>query len=332
MQASYLVRMLTLLRTFPETQHIYWYLLCDFQQYQGLGLLRPDTDPYGKFTPGMMYPAYANLIDRMYGTTYVKQESTGDTRTRVYRFAKGDQTVFVCWSTFGDSQLTFQSPVPLKVVNLVGGESEAASAGGQVRVALEQFSPVYVLAPANAVAAVGESPRPDKIVADSMNDFSSTEGQAGWTYGYYTSNNDGSAAYVAADVKPMTLQPGVGDQEDRWVGPVAFLVLSQSGCQPQASHGKQVWAVRRWTSTMDGPARIVVQTRLANKGDGVIANIYLDGKLLTTKFIAPKSVETIDLPVTLQKGSQIDVAVTPGRGLDSSFDNLGCRVTILSPR
>ena len=40
----------------------------------------------------------------------------------------------------------------------------------------------------------------------------------------------------------------------------------------------------------------------------------------------------IDVPTTLKKGVPVDIAVTPGPGLDTAFDNVGCRVMILAPR
>lgn len=331
-QASYLARMLTLLMTIPETERVHWYLACDHPGFEGMGLLRPEDDPMGKFVPGMMYPAYAALIDSLYGTKIQAAEPTSDLRTRVYRFGNKEKTVYVCWSTFGDSEMTFDATGPLRVVNMVGGETQVSPEGGKVRVAMPENCPVYVTAQNNAVTAVHESPRSDKVVADSARDFGDKQNGSGWSYSWIANNATGTAAYNPAAVNAMELEPAFGDQPDKWKGPIQFMNIVEGGSQPGVQGGNQLWTVRRWTSTVAGEARIVVTYRLANKGDGVGCKVFLDGKEVGNKMVEPKDTGAVEVKVTLAQGSKVDVVVTPGKGTDSTSDNLGCRATILMPQ
>ena len=66
------------------------------------------------------------------------------------------------------------------------------------------------------------------------------------------------------------------------------------------------------------------------KGDGIGCKVFLDGKELFSKLLAPKTGAEIDLSPAVRKGSRLDFIITPGPGLDSSFDSTGFRITILT--
>src|SRR5271166_5301550 len=68
--ARYLVRMSTLLLS-AKVERIYWYLLRDFEEFTGLGLLHDENDPLGRYTPTPAYVAYATLIHELDGLSFV---------------------------------------------------------------------------------------------------------------------------------------------------------------------------------------------------------------------------------------------------------------------
>ena len=328
--ASYLTRMYTLLLTQPEVERVYWYLLRDYAEFKIQGLVHGEDDPMGRYTPVVCYAAYANLVLQLHRAQFVRREAT-DSRTRVYRFDKDDRSVWVCWSTFGPAKLAFAASEPLRVVDMVGGEQELKPVGGQVEVPASD-PPVYVVGAKSAVTAVRELPRKDEVLADSVRDFSGTQGQGNWTYGYCVSNRDGSAPYAPGDVKPMFWEASQGDWDDRWQGPGQWFSIGEAGASPAAKGSGQMWTVRRWTSDTAGPVHIVASVKHGQpKGDGVGCKIFLDGKELFSKLVAPKSSIDIDLSPTIQKGSRLDFVITPGPGIDSNFDATSCRITILSP-
>jgi hypothetical protein len=328
--ASYLVRMYTLLLTQPEVQRIYWYLLRDYAQFKNLGLVHGDQDPMGKYTPVAGYPAFANLVQQLYQARFVQREST-DSRTRIYRFDKADRSIWVCWSTSGTAQLLFTTGSPLRLVDMVGAEKPLMPVHGQAAVSAGAF-PIYVVADPSAVTAVRELPRKDQVLADSVRDFSDTQGQAGWTYGYYQSNRDGSASYVPANVKPMNWAASKGDWEDRWQGPGENYSISASGTHPSAIAGGQAWTIRRWTSNTQGQVHITVALQHGQKkGDGVGCKVFLDDTQVYSQLIAPGDSADIDLSATVKQGTHVDFAVTPGPGIDNSFDACGFQATILTP-
>jgi hypothetical protein len=326
--AAYLVRMYTLLLTRPEVQRVYWYLLRDFAEFKNEGLVHSDTDPMGKYTPVATYPAYANLIRQLHHARYVGPQPA-DARTRVYQFATQQKRVWVCWSTFGTATMAFQASGPVRLVDLVGGEKQLTPSGGQIDVTFGDL-PMYVVADAGLVTTVSEVPRRDRVLADSVRDFSGQQDRGHWSYGYYASNQDGSAPYAPDQVQPMTWKPSPGDWEDRWFGPTEWFCVGEGHVSPAVINKGQGWAVRRWTSDYRGAVRIVGSANRGKNGDGVTCKIFIDGKEIYGTFLPPKSTEQIDLMGTVQQGSRVDFVVTPGPALDSSFDSTGFRATILT--
>jgi hypothetical protein len=328
--AGYMTRMFTLLLTQPRVQRVYWYLLRDFAEFKNLGLLHGDKDPMGQYTPVAGYPAFANLVQQFHQARFVQREAT-DARTRVYRFDRPGSSVWVCWSTSGSAQLVFAAEASLRLVDMVGAERVLAPAAGKVTVPAGEF-PVYIVADKSSVTAVREAPRQDRVLADSIDDFSDTQGQAGWSYGYYQSNRDGSEPYVPANVRPMNWQASRGDWDYRWQGPAEDYSISAAGTHPAAITGGQAWTIRRWTSNTPGQVHITATLQHGQKkGDGVGCKVFIDGHEVYAQLVAPGDSRTIDLSAAVAKDTRIDFAVTPGPGLDNSFDACAFRATILTP-
>jgi hypothetical protein len=215
-------------------------------------------------------------------------------------------------------------------MNMVGGEQTLEPDGGDVKVKIDS-EPVYIIAGKSSdVTAVSEAPRTNAVVADSITGFSGKQGENGWTYGWCTSNKDGSAPYQPDHIQMMKWLPSVGDWFDSWAGPGEWFKITESGCQPSAANGAQCWAIRRWTSAIAGPVHIVGNVERSDPhGDGVGCKIFLDGQEVFSKLIKPEGHEAIDLNITLKEGSKLDFAVTPGPGTDSSYDSTGFHASIL---
>jgi hypothetical protein len=328
--ASSMVRMATLLLTQPEVQRVVWYLARDYrQEFHNLGLVHSDTDPMGKFTPVMTYPAYANIIHLLYGTHFIQREAT-DVRTRAYRFDSAAQSVWVCWSTFQEGNLTFVTKSPVKLINIVGGETTLTPSSGQVNLKVSGDLPVYVVAPKDAVTAVHEVPRSDQVLADSVTDFSGEQGKGGWSYLYVGNNQNGSAPYDPTKAMPMNWQPSPGDWADTWSGPGSWYVNGQDDMQPGGINGGQGWAIRRWTSETTGAIHFLAHVQRGDNGDGVGLKVFQDGKEIYSKLLPASSSTVVDLSPTVVKGTQLDFVVTPGPGTDTSYDATAVHAEVLT--
>jgi hypothetical protein len=139
--ARYLVRMSTLLLA-GGTERIYWYLLKDYQQFAGMGLLLSESDPAGRYVPAPAYAAYAVLIKQLDGAHFVRRESS-DPQAWIYVFSKGGNEIRVAWSTGGKMSCDIASPSALQELDIMGNGKSLPSRNGKVTVALDE-NPVYL--------------------------------------------------------------------------------------------------------------------------------------------------------------------------------------------
>lgn len=129
----------------------------------------------------------------------------------------------------------------------------------------------------------------------------------------------------------MTWGPSPGDWTYRWAGPSQWFQLTEDGGSPAAIKGCQGWAVRRWTSNYGGPVHIVCRAeRNDKKGDGVEIKVFLDGRQLATRTLAPGSAAELELSPGITERSHLDFAVTPGPALDSNNDATNFHIVILT--
>ncbi len=322
--ASHLVRMMTLESTFPEVERIIWYLARDFRDFPNMGLLHADIDPSGAYTPTMPFAAYANLISLLHGARFVRREKTDD-RTSVYRFDNADRTVWVCWSEAGTARLNFAGPV--QRLSIVGSKIPAANGGAVVI----DTTPMYIVARAGAVADVTETPRGDRLIADSLRDFSDVQGKGGWSYLSAGNDKTGSAVYDPEKAVPMRWLPSPGDWAYAWTGPGDYFTLGEEGGSGGIIDGGQGWAVLRWTSDRSGPVHVVARPHGAGQGDGVGVRVFADGKELFSRLLPPDASADIDLTPTVAQGTRLDFVITPGPGTDTNYDLVHWRVSILTP-
>ena len=325
LMASYLVRLLTLMRT-AGVARAYWYALYDVPDSLS-GLLRAPTDPLGRYAPTSGYPAYANLIQQLYGTTFVQRENT-DARTRFYSFnrATDGQQVRVLWSTSGTAQIVLGASAPLTVINLMGEAVSVAPNNGLVAVSTD-LNPVFVVGPVTSVLEVGR----DQLLADSIRDFSATQGSGpgSWVYGYYDGDITAyGAGYNSGSFKQMTYT--LGSNEYEWTGPYYSLLIDQNGAHPSSrpvdpnqSSGAytQVWSVRRWQSNVAGTAHITgTVDRASTMGDGTTATVFVDGVQVFSQLVTSNGSAQVDVSAQVQAGSDIDFVVTAGPGTDLNYD------------
>jgi hypothetical protein len=167
-----------------------------------------------------------------------------------------------------------------------------------------------------------EAPRPLLRLADSEADFSGTQGEAGWQYGYWNASDDDDGAYAPADFLPFAAEFWINGAWDWPDGNPPWTQLGRTGGHPNATpNGPLHWAIRRWTSPIEGTVRI--EGSLANpsaEGDGVVGRIFVDGMQVFEAAVDGQTVPvSIDVPVL--EGSIIDWAIDPGPAHDDTGDN-----------
>jgi len=151
------------------------------------------------------------------------------------------------------------------------------------------------------------------ILADSVTEFSATQGQDNWYYGYYEGGNSGDFRLLP---KHAVDQEGIIWYIDGyWTG------LHYYGGHPNGritSGGRQPvehWVVRRWISELTG--LITVKGRVAKHdprgGDGVTCYILIDGQIIWSQYVAYNDGEGIEysLDITVNSGSALEFAIAP---------------------
>jgi hypothetical protein len=167
------------------------------------------------------------------------------------------------------------------------------------------------------------------IVAASEQDFGMTQGLNGWYYGYYDGDGKGESdgadlagPYTEDDFERLTPFDDGAVHDWRAAG-LQWLKISRSSMHPSVSDGRAVWPVRRWISDVDGKLRITGSIARGAECDGTRAKILVDGTEVFSADVGgpdgPKMLE-YEVFATVQKGSLIDFALTPGPGLDINFD------------
>jgi hypothetical protein len=140
--ARYLVRMSTLLLS-AKVDRLYWYLLRDYQEFTGLGLLRDEKDPLGRYAPTPAYVAYATLIHQLQGTHFVRREDS-EPRMHVCLFADGEHEIRVLWSAEPGVPYEFASAGPVRRISMMGDAITLAPQLGRISVLLDR-NPIYLV-------------------------------------------------------------------------------------------------------------------------------------------------------------------------------------------
>lgn len=182
---------------------------------------------------------------------------------------------------------------------------------------------------------------PGPIVANSAADFSGTQGQDDWFYGYYDQRDDvenGDGSYGPEDFIEflndgsgvVSADPAVGawkNSPNHWNGnawdllansaPVShgpWTEVTSSGGHPAANGQTDPevhWAMRRWVSDQDGVFRLsgTVSNGSAN-GDGTVGRILVDGTEVWSA-VTDGTSASFSLDLDIDPGSVIDFAIDP---------------------
>lgn len=176
------------------------------------------------------------------------------------------------------------------------------------------------------------------FLADSIADFSATQGQQGWFYGFYNQGPVGGPhSYTTAAFAPFdTFNVARWEASDAQVGAQNndFLNLNAEGGHPNglgpAAQDRIIWAIRRYVSPIDGLLSIDFDLHKANivepRGGGITGRIFVDGVEVLTQFIANDDGVGLQgiLTRAVSVGSVLDFAIDPtgilpAVGTDSIF-------------
>jgi hypothetical protein len=174
-----------------------------------------------------------------------------------------------------------------------------------------------------------------KTVANSVSDFSDTQGSNNWYYGYYNKTADGNG-YQAADFTPFPRDAGPWSATSYWSGTIwdwfagnpPWTEISATGGHPNGSNNTtEHWAIRRWVSEVNG--NLTVHFRLAKSnlggGNGVTGRIFHNGAEIFSRTIAFNDGGSLTNDVSILgvvAGDFIDIALdatgTDGLATDGS--------------
>jgi hypothetical protein len=171
-------------------------------------------------------------------------------------------------------------------------------------------------------------------IANSIADFSNTQGLNGWSYGWYTGDtiglDDGAGTLDTSEFQAF----GHYDSAINWWTHDAASAASGSGATPffltvitaelihanTAIPGTGVanesrWASRRWTSDMSGQVQVTGEISKVDQGtpagDGVDAYVLIDGEIAFYYALSPTDYQgtSFDLLLDVSEGSLIELVV-----------------------
>lgn len=319
--ARYLVRLMTLMLS-VKVERMYWYLAFD---YNGAttGLLRGPTDPLGPYVPSSAFPAYSNLIQQLYGATYIGQDTT-DPRTRSYHFAnRSGSDVRVVWSATGTAQLVLTTNSPLTSIDIMGVSTVLQPTNGMIAITATN-TPFYLIGPISSVLEIGR----DVLVADSYLGFTGTPGTTNGTWSYLNGYVVPGTAYNPnpSALTPMTYTTTEYGYDYGSYYPYAE--LDADGGSPGARQGYAVvypvWTVRRWLSNVAANATFNgTIIRASALGDGTGVAVYVDGNQVYSTLAGGAGAGvniSVNFVTPINVGSKVDFVLTPGPGNDVDYD------------
>ena len=159
------------------------------------------------------------------------------------------------------------------------------------------------------------------VLANSVTEFSGTQGSGGWSYGQYF-------AFDAGNFSPLPTYNGGVPQ---WQGNQGFSTpfLDASGGHPGVDDLK--WAVRRWVSPYTGTVDInlAFYDRDGNCGDGAHVRVLLNGTQIWEYLNIPTSLVTQSISQAISAGDVIDFVIDPK--FDAGCDNTQFTVLVTAP-
>jgi len=165
---------------------------------------------------------------------------------------------------------------------------------------------------------------PLQLIADSERDYSTNQGQHGWSYGFY--DGDGDVPYNCADFEQftkVTVSRFGGNElwsmdDNCWEkkGGSYFGYLNRTDGHTHKAGAIEHWPTRRWTSCITGRILISVKVHMqpwCKQGDGIDAHIFVDGELLWSQHIEAADHVGVERSIQTQvkPGSVVDFSLTP---------------------
>lgn len=175
-------------------------------------------------------------------------------------------------------------------------------------------------------AVLSTLPASAAVIANSVTDFSSTQGQAGWTYGFFDAGMPPATAYTTGGFVEFDT---FDVPANRWEASAAqvgannnqFLNIGDQGGHPAgigpSGQDSIIWAVRRYTSPVDGLLNIAYDLRKFNvqepRGGGITGRIFVDGVEVFTQVIANDDGTGIQAALLqlVTTGTVIDFVIDP---------------------
>jgi hypothetical protein len=165
------------------------------------------------------------------------------------------------------------------------------------------------------------------IVADSVNEFSGTQGHNNWYYGYYDRTNDPNGIYdPASDFQLMTEFQNISTYFGSWIwsvnwanwGPGGYWTsLGALGGHPNGTNQNWgrlpavQWPIRRWVSEVAGTITISGTFKGLDCGN-ITGYIIVDGVQVWSQNISCTAGVNYTVDAAVQVGSTVDFAITPG--------------------
>ncbi len=140
----------------------------------------------------------------------------------------------------------------------------------------------------NGVEVIRKNTAQTGDIADSIAEFSGTQGQYNWFYGYYDKTVDANQTYQSQDFIQFPSSPGpygsanywTGSSWDWYNGNPPWTELNSNGGHPNGSNNGNIhWAVRRWVSETPGILNITIRLAKGNPGcgSGTTGRIFHNG-------------------------------------------------------
>ncbi|HON08973.1 MAG TPA: hypothetical protein PLW02_12825, partial [Verrucomicrobiota bacterium] len=162
-------------------------------------------------------------------------------------------------------------------------------------------------------------------IADSVAEYSGTQGLNNWFYGYYNKSVDTNQTYEPQDFVQFPSSQGAYSSANFWTGSLwdwyngnpPWTTLDSQGGHPNGSNNGNIhWAVRRWVSDTPGILNITFHLAKAdpNCGNGTTGRIFHNGVEKFSKTIGYNDSTGISTNVIIydvKAGDFIDFVIDP---------------------
>ena len=155
------------------------------------------------------------------------------------------------------------------------------------------------------------------VLADSVHDFSFTQGQGNWYYGYYTTPGV-SSTFTQMQYTTSNFGGFAGPAWEESPSQPPWTAIWAGGAHPTGPNDGAVhWPVRRWQSTVNGT--INISGTVGDSGnpffnvDGLSCNILVNGTQVFSQHMNAGTQQSYSITATVAVGSFIDFAIDPGQ-------------------